>query len=184
MKIATPKHWSKMKVKYLVSMQSGNAIESDAIAPAGEFPVYGGNGLRGYTNEFTHEGERILIGRQGALCGNVNYASGKFWATEHAIVATPRAEFIAQWLGESLAEQSCCMLVGKLIISTNRWGATVAGYCDMSWIHLNAMQSCKPGWMKLINLLIATIFKLQKKRFVHYVVALGTTKNSLERQRQ
>ena len=103
MKIAAPKHWSKMKVKYLVSMQSGNAIESEAIAPTGEFPVYGGNGLRGYTNEFTHEGERILIGRQGALCGNVNYASGKFWATEHAIVATPRAEFITHWLGETLS---------------------------------------------------------------------------------
>lgn len=100
---AVPMHWQKIKVKYLVSMQSGNAIESEAIAPIGEYPVYGGNGLRGYTNEFTHEGEHILIGRQGALCGNVNYASGKFWATEHAIVATPRAEFITHWLGETLS---------------------------------------------------------------------------------
>lgn len=103
MKNAVPKHWQKIKVKYLVSMQSGNAIESEAIAPVGEYPVYGGNGLRGYTNEFTHEGEHILIGRQGALCGNVNYASGKFWATEHAIVATPRAEFNTHWLGETLS---------------------------------------------------------------------------------
>jgi type I restriction enzyme S subunit len=103
MKNAVPMHWEKIKVKYLVSMQSGNAIESEAIAPIGEYPVYGGNGLRGYTNEFTHEGEHILIGRQGALCGNVNYASGKFWATEHAIVATPRAEFITHWLGETLS---------------------------------------------------------------------------------
>ena len=103
MKKAVPMHWQKIKVKYLVSMQSGNAIESEAIAPIGKYPVYGGNGLRGYTNEFTHEGEHILIGRQGALCGNVNYASGKFWATEHAIVATPRAEFITHWLGETLS---------------------------------------------------------------------------------
>ena len=103
MKDATPKHWERLKVKYLVSMQSGDAIGSEAIAPAGEYPVYGGNGLRGHTEGFTHEGELILIGRQGALCGNVNYATGKFWATEHAIVATPRTEFITQWLGETLS---------------------------------------------------------------------------------
>lgn len=83
-------------------MQSGDAIGTEAINDTGEYPVYGGNGLRGYTSDFTHEGERILIGCQGALCGNVNYASGKFWATEHAIVATPRREFDTKWLGESL----------------------------------------------------------------------------------
>ena len=99
---ATPKHWQRLKVKYLVSMQSGDAIGSEAIADTGEYPVYGGNGLRGYTNDFTHEGEHILIGRQGALCGNVNYATGKFWATEHAIVASPRREFVTKWLGETL----------------------------------------------------------------------------------
>lgn len=97
-----PKNWQIMKVKYLVSLQSGNSIDTKAIKDEGEFPVYGGNGLRGYTNEFTHEGDRILIGRQGALCGNINYGSGKFWATEHAIVATPRREFDVTWLGESL----------------------------------------------------------------------------------
>ena len=99
---SVPKHWQRLKVKYLVSLQSGDAIGTEAINDAGEYPVYGGNGLRGYTSDFTHEGERILIGRQGALCGNVNYAAGKFWATEHAIVATPRREFDTHWLGESL----------------------------------------------------------------------------------
>jgi type I restriction enzyme S subunit len=99
---STPPHWQSLKVKYLVALQSGDAIDAKAIADTGEYPVYGGNGLRGYTNNFNHEGERILIGRQGALCGNVNYASGRFWATEHAIVATPRREFNTTWLGESL----------------------------------------------------------------------------------
>jgi type I restriction enzyme S subunit len=99
---AAPKHWQTLKVKYLVSLQSGNSIDTKAIRDEGDFPVYGGNGLRGYTNEFTHEGDRILIGRQGALCGNINYGSGRFWATEHAIVATPRREFDVTWLGESL----------------------------------------------------------------------------------
>jgi type I restriction enzyme, S subunit len=97
-----PAGWRRIKLKYLVALKSGDAIPGEEIKELGEYPVYGGNGFRGYTSTFTHEGERILIGRQGALCGNINYAKGRFWATEHAIVATPKAEFDTTWLGETL----------------------------------------------------------------------------------
>lgn len=95
-------HWRRVKLKYLAALKSGDAIDGKDIKDEGDYPVYGGNGLRGYTNRFTHEGERVLIGRQGALCGNINYAKGKFWATEHAIVATPKQDFNVTWLGEAL----------------------------------------------------------------------------------
>lgn len=68
----------------------------------GKYPVYGGNGLRGYTNTYTNEGDYVLIGRQGALCGNINYAHGKFYASEHAVVVYPKKEEITLWLGETL----------------------------------------------------------------------------------
>lgn len=97
-----PEDWEVKKLKYVVSMQSGNFISAEDIHEKGEYPVYGGNGLRGFTNEFTHEGNYVLIGRQGALCGNINYANGNFWATEHAVVVTLRDKADYYWLGELL----------------------------------------------------------------------------------
>jgi type I restriction enzyme S subunit len=97
-----PEHWEVKKVKYLVRLQSGDFITSDSIQESGSYLVYGGNGKRGYTDQFTHEGEYLLIGRQGALCGNINYASGKFWASEHAVVGNPITTFDIFWLGELL----------------------------------------------------------------------------------
>ena len=47
--------------------------------------MYGGNGLRGYTSSYNHEGSYVLIGRQGALCGNIRSVYGKTYITEHAI---------------------------------------------------------------------------------------------------
>lgn len=97
-----PKHWKRRRVKDIIHLQSGDNITSEQITENDEFPVYGGNGLRGYFSKFTHEGDLVLIGRQGALCGNINYASGKFWASEHAVVATPIKKVSTIWLGEIL----------------------------------------------------------------------------------
>lgn len=97
-----PEHWNTKRIKFVASLQSGSSITSDNIDIEGKYPVYGGNGLRGYTAEFTHEGRYVLIGRQGALCGNINYASGKFWASEHAVVATLLNEECEIWFGELL----------------------------------------------------------------------------------
>ena len=65
--------------------KSGKNIKADSISESGEYPVYGGNGLRGYTSSYNHEGLYVLIGRQGALCGNVRSVNGKTYITEHAI---------------------------------------------------------------------------------------------------
>lgn len=97
-----PSGWETTALKRVASLQSGDTITAEGIEPEGPFPVFGGNGLRGYTEQFTHEGEYALIGRQGALCGNVNYARGRFWASEHAIVVSPRRPFVVTWMGELL----------------------------------------------------------------------------------
>jgi type I restriction enzyme M protein len=82
-------------------LKAGNFVKAENISKEFSpnlFPCYGGNGLRGYTETFTNEGQFSLVGRQGALCGNVHLVSGKFHATEHALVAYPKEEVNAIWL--------------------------------------------------------------------------------------
>lgn len=97
-----PQYWEVKNLKYLVEMKSGDLINAESINTEGTYPVYGGNGLRGFTSLSTHKGEYILIGRQGALCGNINYASGDFWASEHAVVVSHKIPINIYWLGELL----------------------------------------------------------------------------------
>lgn len=101
-----PKHWSLKRVKDIALLQSGDAITSLSINQEDEFPVFGGNGLRGYTDSYNHDGSYILIGRQGALCGNINYAHGKFFASEHAVVVYPHFPTNIFWFGELLREMN------------------------------------------------------------------------------
>jgi type I restriction enzyme, S subunit len=84
-----PAHWEAKPLKRLASLRAGAAITAESIDGTGELPVFGGNGLRGFTSSYTHEECFPFIGRQGALCGCVNFASGRFWASEHAVVAKP-----------------------------------------------------------------------------------------------
>lgn len=97
-----PKHWGICRLKDCGTYKSGDNITSEQIEPIGEYPVYGGNGLRGYFDNYTHDGDFALIGRQGALCGNINYAHGKFWASEHAVVVTLNQGIELYWFGETL----------------------------------------------------------------------------------
>lgn len=82
-------------------LKAGKFVSANDISPEynkGLYPCFGGNGIRGYVTDYTHDGEFPLIGRQGALCGNVNLASGKFHATEHAVVVQPKIEMNVHWL--------------------------------------------------------------------------------------
>ena len=97
-----PEHWEVRRLKTLCHMQSGDAITAMSIDTAGKYPVFGGNGIRGYASQYTHDGTFILIGRQGALCGNVHIARGRFWASEHAVVTTLHRNYVIEWFGAAL----------------------------------------------------------------------------------
>lgn len=83
---SVPSSWDTKRLEDVCkTFKSGFGITSERISDSGEYPVYGGNGLRGYTDSFTHDGSFLLIGRQGALCGNILRIDGKSYVSEHAI---------------------------------------------------------------------------------------------------
>lgn len=85
----------------VLQMRAGQHISASKIMPnvskEHSYPCFGGNGIRGYVENKSHDGEHLLIGRQGALCGNVQRMKGQFYATEHAVVVTSSDEIDIDW---------------------------------------------------------------------------------------
>lgn len=56
----------------------------------GTNPIYGGNGILGYTSDSNYNGETIIIGRVGAYCGSVYYENKPIWVSDNALAAKPK----------------------------------------------------------------------------------------------
>jgi type I restriction enzyme S subunit len=85
---AIPDHWTLAKLKYYFRVSSGDMLSMEKQIENG-YPVYGGNGLRGFADKYNTEGKTLLIGRVGAKCGNVHMVDGKYWVSEHALKVIP-----------------------------------------------------------------------------------------------
>ena len=91
----------EMKISDFCLLKAGKSISAENIFEKGignDFPCIGGNGIRGFVSQHSHEGSYPVIGRQGALCGCVNWITGKFYATEHAVVATGKENMNQRFL--------------------------------------------------------------------------------------
>ena len=84
-----------LPLKYTCEMRAGKAIRASELSETedNEHPYlcYGGNGVRGFIGKTNYRGGFPIIGRQGALCGNIQFADGEFYATEHAVVVSSKA---------------------------------------------------------------------------------------------
>ena len=106
--------WKAHKLKDVCSrLSSGKGISAKKISVDGYYPVYGGNGIRGYTDIQNFCGECAIIGRQGAYCGNVRYFSGKAYMTEHAIVVCANQENNTRYLMYLLSTMNLGRLSGQ-----------------------------------------------------------------------
>lgn len=94
-------------------LSSGKGIPASQVSQAGKFPVYGGNGLRGYTDHANFSGECAIIGRQGAFCGNVRFFSGEAYMTEHAVVVCANEEHNTHYLAYLLSTMNLGRLSGQ-----------------------------------------------------------------------
>lgn len=104
--ITNPKGWEEKLLKSICSLKAGKAISSEELITtyhSGLFPCYGGNGIRGFISRYSNIGPLNIIGRQGALCGNISLSLGNFYATEHAIVVTPNYSMNHYWLYHTLS---------------------------------------------------------------------------------
>lgn len=102
--IDNPKGWEVKKLGEVCSLKAGKAIKAAELKDKKDnfYPCYGGNGIRGFIDKVSHNEDYPIIGRQGALCGNVNFAKGPFYATEHAVVVKPLIEMNKIWLFHEL----------------------------------------------------------------------------------
>lgn len=85
-----PAHWNVVKLQYLISCTSGDALPSSFIYKdkddGNSIPVIGGNGLFGYTTNSNFIGNCLSVGRVGALCGNIHYIDYPSWINDNALI--------------------------------------------------------------------------------------------------
>ncbi len=104
--ITNSKNLITNSLKDTLMLKAGDFTEASNIfeeySDSHPYPCYGGNGIRGFVSEFNQVGEYSLIGRQGALSGNIQFATGKFKNTEHALLVTPLIQMNSIWLNQLL----------------------------------------------------------------------------------
>ena len=113
-----PDSWEWCRIGSVFTLQAGKNISANQIAEnveEGLYPCFGGNGVRGYVPLFNREGYYPIIGRQGALCGNINLANGQFYATEHAVCVETFANTNVLWC--------CCFLTA---LNLNQYATATA----------------------------------------------------------
>lgn len=76
-----PEGWKRVKLGEVLIFENGK------VRPKieGNIPIYGGNGILGYCNNFNYNGETIIIGRVGAYCGTVFFENRPIWISDNAI---------------------------------------------------------------------------------------------------
>ncbi|EAQ6496715.1 restriction endonuclease subunit M, partial [Salmonella enterica] len=78
--------FEKIKIGNIAKINSGKLLQKNKLLSKGPIPVYGGNGIIGYNDEAMEYGENIVIGKVGALCGNVRYVQGDIWVTNNSLI--------------------------------------------------------------------------------------------------
>ena len=83
--VTNPKGWDRVTLKQIIKVSSGKGLTAKMMTGGGLHPVYGGNGINGYHDEYMFEDSTIILGRVGAYCGAVHLTEPKSWVTDNAL---------------------------------------------------------------------------------------------------
>ncbi len=100
--------WNKYELGELIDLKSGKSRPKEF----GEYPVYGGNGILDYTNQFNVSDETIIIGRVGAYCGSVYFENKKIWISDNALFAKAKKGNNSKFLYYYLKDKNLNRLAG------------------------------------------------------------------------
>lgn len=128
-----PAHWEVLALKRMCSMKSGDNLTNLEIVDNDGYKVYGGNGIRGFFHRFNCENECVLIGRQGALCGNVHLVTERVWATDHAVITKAFGNISTKYLYYLL-----------MAMNLNQYGQSTAAQPGISVGVIKNLSACLP----------------------------------------
>ncbi len=80
-------HWKEGCLEDIASFHNGK--RPDSIINGGNIPIYGGNGVLGYSANYNYEGTTVIVGRVGAYCGSLYIEQNPIWVSDNALVAKP-----------------------------------------------------------------------------------------------
>ena len=82
-----PFGWEYVRLGDIITVSSGKNITSSEMSKTEQiYPVYGGNGITGYYNNYNVDLNTIVIGRVGFYCGSIHITQCKSWVTDNALV--------------------------------------------------------------------------------------------------
>lgn len=83
-----PEGWVQCRLNDIIKISSGDGLTSKQMASDGSIPVFGGNGITGYHDQFNVSQPTIVIGRVGFYCGSVHITPSKAWVTDNAFITS------------------------------------------------------------------------------------------------
>ena len=95
--------WEVGTVGDIAILKSGKSRPKEE-SEINNIPIYGGNGILGFTHQHNVDGETIIIGRVGAYCGSLYIENKPIWVSDNALIAKPQNPLYSKYLFYILKE--------------------------------------------------------------------------------
>ena len=89
-----PNSWECCRLGDIINISSGKNLTKKSMSEDGIIPVYGGNGITGYHNDYNVSEKTIVIGRVGFYCGSIHLTEEKAWVTDNAFITSYPKKYI------------------------------------------------------------------------------------------